>query len=447
MKRTAYVGLVLLFVLMATYAVWIQSPEEQDTVALSAALHQVDERFEELQKQAQDPDLNGYLHESFLDYWSVRGGPERSPARSAIEAMAAYHEMGSEVLSRQAERVLQEDEEFLTAVSAFELWLPELIRAWSKPVFTVPLQNWNGPNRTPRLAALRNVSKAMVAFAQVRLAQGRSSDALVALETPFLIGRSLIDQGLLSSQIEGDALQSLAFEGVVESLDPFSHLTGAEWLILGRTLTSSLPPADAFHRSLLGELYIFERMVSERNWAGVRHLEQGRLLLWVTALPGMLDRERRLLRIAGNEYLERALAQDIEGLPESVEFSFTDWILGRNFLLAALEAPNLRRAAANTSLNRYRLLGLALACNLIAYRSQFGSYPENLEQLAKMGVTPFLGYESEAERFLYEGRETQATLTVLLPEGVVKYTGGESRRIIDSSLFYRFREDRLVFEL
>lgn len=447
MRHCVQIGLLLTFLLLATYAIWIQLPEESDDAAVTVSMMQVEQRFEEQQKAAEDPAQNGYLNTDFHSYWSPAGGVEPDSAGEAVEALAAFYLTGDGVLERAVARTRSEDPHFEEALERFQPLVEELIGAWSAPCFVVPREAWRKTSRTPRVRAMRQSAQALAAYGQHSLAQGDSNDAMRSFESLLFVGRSLIDQSLISAQLEGVALQSMAFEAVVESIQPGFHLSGAEWLLLARSLESTIPPADSFYRSVLGELALFERFAHHRDFKLLREIDRRQPLLWLTVLPGMMERERRLIRRSGQEILEKLEEQKLEELPTNFEFSLWDWLVGRTFLYAAVDSPNFQRAAATCAFSRDRLVGLYFSSGLMAHRNRFDEFPERLSDLQQIGLTPPNGISWNDPEVSYRRTETGAVLRLALPEALRTPGGAESRRILDSSSFYRFDSDALEFHL
>ena len=130
------------------------------------------------------------------------------------------------------------------------------------------------------------------------------------------------------------------------------------------------------------------------------------------------------------------------GRKTPLAFSWSGWIKGDTGIIASVASPNYDKPAAMMTLHRAKMNGFAVACSLLAFKSENGSLPENLAELSNYGIE--FNNEMPIDRFSLD-RE-KSLLTYHLPQIIVTVTKAEQQKLPEGA-WMQVKSDGLVFQL
>lgn len=372
---------------------WIRNPPLRHPHTIDAALREAQVRFAQLQREARNKAVNGYLDEEFLPFWNPLGLPKSSKGEAIKRWSGNY---GSKDVNHLTLHNAQ-DPDYQASRAQFERQLPALVRALGKPLFTLPRDSLSSSSPSPNQENLRLLALGITAYTRSVVLEDQASRAVDPLSVLFLLGSKLQGRESLLSDVNGISLQRIAFCGL-GYLPKEGQLDAQQWIDLASSIEASVPPGDLFKKALESELSI---SVAEFDLMQERARQVGS---WVSRL--FLEREKRIYLNLMGEYLSSLKEGELSSyaLPED---SLSNWLSGRCGELTPLMTTDLSRVEELMLLNRRSLLGAATVCLLRSHRAEHGKLPSTLNELRgwDQGTASILDYDA-----------TKKTLLVKLPK-------------------------------
>lgn len=443
MKRIVLAVFAALIVLSVTVAIWARYPKLSHPKLITDTVVEANERFKARQDGASDPERNAYLEPHFLPYWGVRSQQkDDEPAEQAVEGWTgvAYDVEGHQV-DHEALLKTPKTSEYHKGRDGFRALYPVLSEALAKEKFVVPADKISLVNEAAQFSHLRTVAQAQVALASSLAAEGKKDEAQSVVLDVLRLG--WLQQGdTMIGELIGMSVQTLALDPFQEIWSPKSDTSRDDWLKFSSAFREYAPPADAFVNVLEVELtamdQVFDDMLAGRQVNGA-----GLTTGAGTNIPFILKRERRILLNQVSQTLRDAQAGNFPGgATKPLAFSWSGWIKGDTGIIASVASPNYDKPAAMMTLHRAKMNGFAVACSLLAFKSENGSLPENLAELSNYGIE--FNDEMPIDRFSLD-RE-KSLLTYHLPQIIVTVTKAEQQKLPEGA-WMQVKSDGLVFQL
>ncbi len=387
-------------------------------------------RFQQSQQRAKEPELNGYLNEKFLSFWGPDGHDE-GPAGLVVTAWNTY---SPAAVRKPVEfSSLASDSGYRKARADFEGLLPELLDAFNKEAFVMPLARRSLEVPIPRLLAVKASATALVGYSALLIEEGEAGRAAEILETVIHLGGNLLGQGFLIQEMFGVSLREVAFEAVVHLFEA-KDLTGDQW----ERLAASVKAAAASEHQVQ-EVMTDEMVATLNTFDDIR---QGKSAQHQMPLGGrwMMGREARIYQNDMARLLEAVEKGDFKKVDSTVgNFRWSGWLTGECGLLSAIATPSYSRFLARLRYARLQQAGLYTFCKLRAFWSFHGKLPDRLQELGP--PYPGVAWDDPALRF------QNGLLEVVVPAELAEPREDEAKgRVYPSTSQYQVSGAGLQFQ-
>ena len=400
MKKIIAIVLILCLAFAGLFMAWINRPALVGESQISESVGAAKSRFSQLQREAENPDLNGYISVQFEPLWGAGQPQEASEIEQRLLAWNAFSNALRTGQTDHAAKLAAKDQDYLAARSAFEELLPALSEALNKRLFVVPRDNLSSYG-VPDMGGLRLLSQAVYAYVESKVAEKKAASAVAPLAALFSLGGKMQGRENLVNDLSGLTLQRTAFKALA-LIPSDSDLTTEDWLTLAAAVSHGTPPPDqmisAFEAEVASSL---EHILANEKDAAQSGSYLDRLFL---------QREKRIFMNQTALQL-RAVKGDNLRKYRAPSPGFASSLKGESGSIALISVDDFARADAIMEFNRICLVGASTALDLRAYRSQNGQLPENLDGLKKMGL------KIPGDAMIYD--RNQKTLTVKTPQDVL----------------------------
>ncbi|MCA9779022.1 MAG: hypothetical protein KC800_19975 [Candidatus Eremiobacteraeota bacterium] len=402
MKKILAIVLIVCMALGGLFGFWINQPTLVGESQISDSVGSAKNRFSQLQREAENPQLNGYLSLQFEPLWGA-GHPinETSEIEQRLQAWNAYSNALRGGQTDHGARLKAGDTEYLAARTAFEGLLPGLVVALNKRLFVVPRKNLSGYG-LPDTSGLRLLSQAIYAYVESKVAEKDAAASVEPLAALFTLGGKMQGRENLVNDLSGVTLQRTAFKALA-LIRPDSNLTTQDWLTLATAVTQGTPPPDqmvlAFEAEVAASL---ELILDNEKKAAQSGSYLDRLFL---------QREKRIFMNQTALQLRAVKGDNLRKyMPPTPGFMSS--LTGESGNIALINTADFARAAAIMEFNRICLVGASTALDLRAYRAKNGKLPVTLQEVKEMGL------RVPPDSMEYDPKE--ATITVKVSQKVLE---------------------------
>jgi hypothetical protein len=389
LKKIIAIVVVLVSLMAGAFAYWINQPSLQGEEQITESVSSAKNRFAQSQREAKNPDLNGFLSEELLPLWAP--GAAKAPVSPVQQIVSTWAAFSNGTRGNQVDHtsLLQaKDESYLAARNAFETILPDLVLNLNKRLFVVPRSALSS-FETPDSGGLRMLGQAVYAFVESKVADGKPAEAIAPLASLFSLGGKMQGRGTLVNDLQGISLQRTAFE-TLALIPSDSDLTTEDWLKLGTAVAQGIPPTDQMARAFEAEVSVGLEHIQKNETAAA---ESGSYLDRL-----FLQREKRIFMNQTALQLA-ALKSDNFANYEDPESS--------GGTIALIRTSDFVRASHLMEFHRRSMVLTATALDLRAYRTKLGKLPETLDKLADMGL--------EAPKDAVEYTAELGTISIKIP--------------------------------
>lgn len=432
---------VLVLAFAVLYGVLISIPSETSSQTVDAALAATEKRHKGLGVQLKNPQMNGFLNARMFPYW---GGSEalKGPVHDALAAWAnAYSMQGVKVLVDHAALQKARDPQYLAARKNFERLLPDLISAFSKPLFQPVNENFAAPTNSYNKEALTTLTMAMNGYAESLVAEGRPDQAALVYEMAFREGSMIGMDTRVLPTAEGVGLQALAFQSLVSHLSPNVKMGPNQWIGLSTAIAATAPTTRTLERVLENDLaYGIGFLGRPRS----SYDGDARPLRGAYLLPGMRARDLRIYRNIMGRIIQEQARPGL--LTVTVPPATTAAILrGESGPGPELLIPDYGRQFARINVHAAKMTGLAACTGLCAYRAKYGKFPAKLGDLDALKLEAPGGMSwAKVKGVLYLSDGKLVELSVAMDPKVYARAGMDLEKARQDSLksaYFRVRED------
>lgn len=394
--------------LVALFAGWVSYPPARHKAAIEQASQRYAARSAEQLKRAQDKSQNGLFEPRFYDWWGPKSVRKDPPAAAApIAAWNKYSEAAQGEPVDHRGLLARRDQDYLKARAAFAKDLPALLRAFNRPVFAADKQlGLDDEGEQINFLALRSIVQALTAYGVSLSFEGKTDEGVLAILPALQLGRHLMGDRLNTDMI-GVALQAIAENGILSCLQAGRIRDEQTWRKITQTVQDSLSPAHEMAWAVEGDVAVAQD--------AFEHPQNVPELQPYTRIPGLLPREVRRYNNDMAELLQSAQAQEVVTIdPQRVRWSAGNWLLGRVGLLSSSMLSSYGRASEQLALGRRRLVVLHTLAALELYHQKRKAYPNQLAQLAEVGLQPLPGFDWSTANFAYQKTGSGAECQLLL---------------------------------
>ena len=406
MKKIIAIVLVLCLAFSGLFLFWINQPTLVGESQISESVGSAKSRFSQLQREAENPNLNGYISTQFEPLWGAGQPQETSEIEQRLLAWNAFSNALRTGQTDHAAKLATKDKEYLAARAAFEELLPALSEALNKRLFVVPRDNLSSYG-VPDMGGLRLLSQAVYAYVESKVAEKDAASAVGPLAALFSLGGKMQGRENLVNDLSGVTLQRTAFKALA-LIPSDSNLTAEDWLTLAAAVSHGTPPPDqmisAFEAEVASSL---EHILANEKDAAQSGSYLDRLFLQREKRIFMNQTALQLRAVKGDNL--RNYRAPKPGLASSLK--------GESGSVALINVDDFARADAIMEFNRLCLVGASTTLDLRAFRAKNGQLPENLDGLKKMGL------EVPGDALLFD--RNRKTLTVKVPQDVLGVINGK----------------------
>jgi hypothetical protein len=416
LKKIIAIVLIIVLISLGGFTFWLSQPALEGEEQITESVASANNRFAQAQREAENPELNGYISQEFQPLWTPGGGKgEVSPVSQALTSWGAFSN-GTKGNTIDHAGLLK-DESYLAARGGFETHLPGLLTTLDKRLFVVPKASLSR-SETPDANGLRALAQGIHAYVESKVAEKKPAEAVPALAALFSLGGKMQGRDTMVNDLIGISMQRTAFE-TLALIPSDSALTAEDWLKLGTAVNQGIPPKDQMARAFEAEVSVSLEHIQKSETAAA---ESGTFLDRL-----FLQREKRIFMNQTAEQLKALKGEGLASYPTPEQEGGT---------IAAIRTSDFVRAGHLMEFHRRAMVLTATALDLRAYRAKFGKLPKNLEQLADMGLKApedSLDYDPEA-----------GTVTIVMPPEVL---GGLDRKDFDLSGWSEIPENSLIIHL
>lgn len=440
---------LLLFAFCVVYGVVISIPSDANPKIVDDALAAAEARHNKDLVQLKNPQMNGYLNARLKPFW---GGSEntKGPTHDLLAAWAnAYSMQGVGEAIDHAALLKAKDPAYLAARGGFEQLLPDLISAFTKPIFQPVNQNFAAPTEAFNKDALLLLTTAMTGFAESLIAEGRPDQAALVYEMCLREGRMIGQDTQVLPTLEGVALQALAIQSMVSHLSPTMKMGPNQWIGLSMAIASTSPTSQTVRWMLENDL-AFGLAYLERprsSYDGDARPMRGAYLL-----PGMRARDTRVYR----NIMAKILKEQAEkgSITVTVPPATTTGVLtGKSGFGPEVLVPDYGKQFARVNIHAAKMTGLAACAGLCAYRAKYGQYPEKLAELDLLkleapGAVPWS--QVKGVEYMVDGGRKLAVVGVAVDPKMYERAGidlEKAKQGSQKSGFYHVRDAGFMFRI
>jgi len=356
--------------------------------------------------------MNGYLAENFVSWWAPKG--QDKPDQPAELACKAWNQKySSDSVGQQVDHkalLKSRDKDYLKARKDFEVYLPELLAAYRKPLFVVPSDKMTQDDLTLNFVAVKETVYAVTGYVESKVAEGEPELAVEILAPVFSLAINLQGHSSMVHDMLGVSVRNFGLDCLVKNFSPNSDLRTEHWLKLAESLLYSVPPENLTEIALGNDLVLVDQALETVANASPEDEVIAREGILPAVLPGMMAREIRIYHNNMATLIDQVKATGNFNPESTKNVTLWGFLTGRVSELSAVCIPDFQRANANLTINRRRTVASAVATGLLAYRVQHGKNPESLEKLIDLGL------ELPPHDFLlYENAGKTATLRFKVP--------------------------------
>lgn len=389
---------------------WLSTPALQNQDGLKKSISRAQSRFLQLQREASNKTLNGYLSQEFLPLWGAPG-----VADPEAQVVKDFSDWAAFAAKDHGQLLKTRDEAYSKARARFEKHLPALVATLDKRLFTVPRKTLSA-KESPSATGLGLVAQAVYAYTASKVAEGKPETPLPALGALYTLGGNLQGRDTLSLELTGISLQRTAFRAT-GLLPRDSSISGKQWIALSSAILSTLPPPEGMTRAFELEVAVSLEQLSRSQEALARSSN--------TLEQMMMERETRI-------FLNQTSAQ-LRMVQAEMGESFTPTQSGA---IPLIRLNDFLTARDIMSGHRLMLQLTMTALDLRAYRASRGKLPPTLGGLKEMGIEPPL---ASAE---YDPKEQ--TLGVVLSSTLLAHI---NKPEFDIDGWSRVKQNKLQLEL
>lgn len=401
MKKIIAIVLVICLTFAGLFLFWINQPSLVGESQISESVGSAKNRFSQLQRESENPQLNGYLAVQFEPLWGA-GNPVHET--SEIEArLLAWNEFSNALRAGQTDhkaKLADKDKKYLSARAAFEELLPALSSALNKRLFVVPRKSLSSYG-VPDMNGLRLLSQAIYAYVESKVAENDTAATVAPLAALFSLGGKMQGRENLVNDLSGITLQRTAFKAL--ALIPVnSDLSTEDWLTLAAAVSHGTPPPDQMVNAFEAEVAAsLELILANERKAALSGSYIDRLFL---------KRERRIFMNQTALQLRAVKGDNLRKYRPPATGPVAA-LKGESGNIALINVDDFSRASSLMEFNRFCLVGASTVLNLRAYRSKNDELPETLEGLQEMGLT----LSGDSMVYDHKGK----TVTVKVPQDVL----------------------------
>lgn len=390
---------LFLVALLGGVGLWINTPQLEHPQVANQILIDSTQRFQERQKRAQSPQLNGFLAPQFRPFWEGRGRVK--PGSSFEKAVRGWEEYSCVTYQEPTDhRTLlnRKDLIYLEKRATFAEYLSALKDALGKPYFIDPAA---GACEIPNLIALRSIAISAAALAESQWAEGGEQQAVTSVVVALDTGRQLFEDSSLS-QMVGIGCHLAVVEMLYRAWSSETEHSWEEWRELADHLSTACLTKAQIIRSHEQDLFrgfiTVQSVIKNPSSLGTLAslgLANSPNFAYILHAPGMLEREKRIFLNQATRIIV-ALQQPLEAVlkTQTTSFSWGSWLLGKSSLLVS-GPEDQARAVALVLDYQAQMAGLATVAGLKAYHGKSGAYPQDLTQLSELGLQSIEGFEWE----------------------------------------------------
>lgn len=446
--RLVRVGcLGLLLVLFVGYGVIVSLPVQRNAPIVTEGLAAARQRQAALRPRLKDPAQNGFLEPRLEPYWG-KGRDNDGPVKSAVAAWLAYSYQQQGKPIQHHPLLIAKDPAYIAARAGFKAYIPDLVQAFSKPVFQPVVEDLIDPSALLQESSLPALTMAMNTYAESLVAEGKPEQAALMYQLALMEGQKSFEEVGTPQLMRGVSLQGLAFQSLVAYLSPGARLNAMQWAGFSAAVAAASPTPITVNQAVQNDLAFGVEFL---NRPRASYDGDARPLRGLFLLPGFRGRELRVYQ----NYMARVLAESSKlrfsgGLPSP---GLGASLLGSSGPGVRLLALNYDQQMARVTLHMAKMTGLAGSAAVCAYRAKYGAPPATLAELDKLGLkapggTPWSAAQSG---LVYKVTGDRAELGVPVDPEVFKAAGIDTKaaQAVEeaNSVYFGVRAQGVLFKI
>ncbi len=443
--RGGCLGLLLL--LLIGYGVVVSLPVRRDGAQVEEALAKARQRTESIASRLKDPAQNGFLQPTLEPYWG-RGWDNAGPVKDAIKAWTAYSYQEQNKPVQHHPLLVSKDPAYAAARAGFEAYVPDLVHAFSKPIFQPVVADMIDPSAQLQESAFTSLTLALNVSAESLFAQGQPGRAALFYQLGFMEGQKTYQNVGLPQLMRAVSLQGLTFQSMVAYLGPDAKLSEKEWIGMSAVVAASCPTPVTVGQSIENDLAFGTEFLNRPRGS---YEGDAKPLRGLFLLPGARARELRIYQNYMAEVLPGVATMRIAvGPPGATLF---DTLSGKSGPGLRLLVVDYQRQVARLTVHMAKMTGLSAMGGVCAYRVRHGKPPAALGDLDTLGLKAPGGaaWSEVAKNLGYSVVDDRAELLVPINPAVYEAAGlnPEAARLIEehNSRYFSIRKEGALFRI
>ncbi len=403
------------------YLVWVLLPRRLHGALVDQSVEASDARFLEDQRNARDPELNGYLSPTFLPVWGVAG--TRDSEAEVCKALNQWTDRLDEGVGKPLFHVAMRklgDAKYDKAHAAFSELVPALRKQAAKPLF-VPVYGdavgYSAALSSPNSMGIRQLARGLAGYASSLIGVGRYPQAMDAYLGALDLASHQSDAATFERALVGMTIWEEATTELAIHLSPETPMPATEWKRLASGLSRRVPSLDQLEIVLQNQIAFDKHSLDLPTFNPLTHSLSDDDVWLVRALrwTGLIAREERISsNIMGTVLKRLERGESFETLPTDVrQPSDSGYFLGKVSWTVTAVSPSYEHYTAALHLLRAKVAGLATVACLMEYERAHKSFPDTLAQMRESGSTE--PRDLSWNRSDYKYRKTPQGFVLLMP--------------------------------